>query len=363
MKMTRTLLATAAVAALFIAPAAAQNAEWTALVNKAKGQELNLSVHPTDGQPHTVDVFKQRFPDIKVNATLILPSAMAPRVITEQRNNIFAFDSWWGGTPAMVTPAAPAGVLAPITDYFVLPEVKDLANWNAPQYLWATDQPLIFLHTNYKEEGIFYNSRVIRDFKVDSVDKLLDPRLKGKITVRDPSRPSVGTAALAGLIKQKDEAFVRRIFSEQAPLVIENGRQADDTLLKGDAAVLIGGNPDVMTICKDQGGCESITKLPYGGFTRSLGVAVFKNAPHPDTTKVWVNWLLSKEGQSAYVEQWAKFNDAGAMSMRKDVPPHPRNLDRVPDYNNMGQYLRTSVAEGSEAQAQVVKIYNEIKNK
>jgi len=44
-------------------------------------------------------------------------------------------------------------------------------------------------------------------------------------------------------------------------------------------------------------------------------ICVFKKAPHPNATKLFVNWLLSKEGSSVFARatQYA--------STRADVPP------------------------------------------
>ena len=88
-----------------------------------------------------------------------------------------------------------------------------------------------------------------------------------------------------------------------------------------------------------------------------------KNAPHKDATKVWINWLLSKEGQETYVKLWAATNETGAVSMRKDVAADPHHLDSEPDYANMQNYGRPSTDSGTRDLETVAKIYTEFRDK
>jgi ABC-type Fe3+ transport system substrate-binding protein len=44
-----------------------------------------------------------------------------------------------------------------------------------------------------------------------------------------------------------------------------------------------------------------------------VGAAIFKDAPHPNAAKLYLNWLMAKEQQSR----------TGAYSPRADVPPPP----------------------------------------
>jgi len=69
--------------------------EWADVQAKAKGQELNLVVHSYEAHEAVAREFQRRFPDIKVNVTPATPSSTAPRIVTEQKNGIYAWDSWW----------------------------------------------------------------------------------------------------------------------------------------------------------------------------------------------------------------------------------------------------------------------------
>jgi len=338
--------------------------EWADTLAKAKGQPLALTVHGVEGHEAVVREFQKRFPDIKVQLTVSNPSIIAPRIVTEQRNGIFAWDSWWAATANMNNIVLPAGGLDRITDYLILPEVKDPSNWRAPDYLYTSDKgPYVFVHTYYVEATVYRNKDVVRALDFRDLDQFLDRRLKGQIAIRDPSRPNSGTFALAGLAKVKGLDFLRRLFTEMDPAVIDNPRQLTDTIIRGDKAVIIGAQPDLIARCHIAGGCRSVERMTSGQYVFLRGVSVLKNAPHKEATKVWVNWLLSREGQETYVREWAKSNDIGALSLRKDVQAHPSHEGAAPDYDRMGDYLLAGADSGEQHLAAVIKLYNEVKNR
>ena len=58
------------------------------------------------------------------------------------------------------------------------------------------------------------------------------------------------------------------------------------------------------------------SQLAEGAYTTSGNgtLVVFKEPPHPNATKLYLDYFLSKEGQTAWT------NTAGIASYRKDVP-------------------------------------------
>jgi ABC-type Fe3+ transport system substrate-binding protein len=144
-------------------------------------------------------------------------------------------------------------------------------------------------------------------------------------------------------MKTKGKEFLQRL-ADQNLFVSRNGKQIADALAKGTLVVALGvsqrfvepymktGLPikPLMTIKEGMGGSN--------GFGT---VAVLKNAPHPNATKVYINWLLGKEGQDLYGRaltqgtrrldvdtKWlAKFDSAAA----KDVTT-PEEFEKVRFY-------------------------------
>jgi ABC-type Fe3+ transport system substrate-binding protein len=56
----------------------------------------------------------------------------------------------------------------------------------------------------------------------------------------------------------------------------------------------------------------------------SCCMAVMNKAPHASATKLFVNWILSKEGQSA----WQKYTEVN--SLRIDIPKSDLPADDIP---------------------------------
>jgi ABC-type Fe3+ transport system substrate-binding protein len=347
-------------------PAVAQDwqKEWADTLARSKGQTLAIAVHGIEGHAHIVREFQKKFPDIKVQLWEGNPSQFAPRVLTEQKNGIHAWDVWWAATSNMTNTVQPAGGLEKITDYMILPEVKDEANWRVPAYLYTSPKgPYVLVHSYLQERTVFANTSVLRGIKLEEAEHLLNPSLRGRIAVRDPSRSNNGTFTLASIMRDKGPALLERLFSEQNVTVIDNPRQLTDAVMRGDAAVAIGTSPDTIAQCTRAGGCKDIVRLPFGGVLFSRGVSVLKKPPNPDAAKVWVNWFLSKEGQELFVREWIKYNDGGAMSFRKDVAADPRHKESEPDYTAMEKYFLAGTESGEVLLSSVIKMYTAIKNR
>ena len=356
----------ALLAMMIAASASAQEAwqtEWSQTLARAKGQTLNLTTHPEDGYEQTIDEFKKKFPEIAVSIHAAAAQPTAVRIVTEQKNGVYGWDSWWAPIANMVSTLAPAQAMAPIDDYLILPEIKTLSNWNAPDYVYPGAGKMIFVHTYQQEMSIFQNASVKGSKPFTRAEDILDPVYRDNIAMREPSALNAGTLALSGLLRENDLEFIRRLFFDQRPIVINNPRQLMDSVMNGDKMIVIGGSGDVYQQCVTSGACSKVNALPIGKYVISRGVTVLKNAPHKDAVKIWVNWLLSREGQEAYVRNWAKYNRNGAASLRKDVAPHPNHVSSIPDYATLGRYTLASDSSGRDITDQIVGMYNSYKEK
>lgn len=346
-------------------PAQAQasaDTQWKAAVAGAKGQKLKIIVQPDDGFENVVKIFKAKFSGIEVQQTISHPSDAAPRIITEQKNGLFAWDVWWATAANMNGIVYPAGGLDKISDYLILPEVTNMSNWKAPDFVYpAPDRPYVFIHTYYLQNLGLYHTGFVPGGQL-TLDNLLDPSLKKKISIRTPTRPHGGTMMLAAIAKLKGQPYMRRLLSEMEPVYIDNDRQNTLNVFKGASAVALGTAENVYVECLQEGGCDKVKLVPVN-FMHSRGVSVLKNAPNKNATRVFVNWLLSKEGQEAYVREWAKSNSTGAFSMRRDVEGNPKHKASEPDMSNMKQYVAVSLDSGVAEMKQISDLYNEIRKK
>jgi iron(III) transport system substrate-binding protein len=332
--------------------------DWKAALDKAKGQTLTAVVQSNQSFDLIFDEFSKKF-GIKVDVTVSRPSSTLARMRTEQKNGQYSWDIWWGGTSNMVNSAAPAGMIEELEKYLILPEVKDASNWRHPDYIWGEAGRHVFVHLNEISFAFLRNTKVLPEIKVANADALLDPRLKGKISMRDVSTPNFGTFALATILHEKGPAFLAKFLKEQEPRVYENPQQLEAAIVRGGQTLAIGLESSLWEQCRKDGGCKEIDQLEHFSIAISWGLSVPKNPPHPEAVKVWLNWILSKEGQEATVRNWVKHNQTGAVSMRKDVPPAPGHERYLPDFTKPDQYVFVSTAKGSKEIADTIKIFKE----
>ncbi len=357
--MKSLLLGALAVIALpLVADAQSGNAEWSATLERAKGQTLVLVHQESPSFDETLETFTKQF-GIKVDATVARPTVILPRVRTEQSNGQYLWDVWWATTSNMVSVAAPAGMLAKFDDYLIVPELKDPKTWRDVNYIYGDKDRFVFTYSHEVSFSAYRNAAVLPDFKTDNVDSLVDPKLKGKIVVRDASQPNAGAWALTPLYQLKGGDFLRKVLKEMDIQVMNNPQQLDSALIRGGKAVAFGMEANSYSQCVRDDGCKTIKPIADLAAASSRGLSVFKNAPHSDATKIFVNWLLSKEGQELYVKNWAKHNDTGATSMRKDVEPDAAHKPYFPDFSHPKQYVWVATQEGADEVDQTVKIFKE----
>lgn len=355
--------------ALLSLPAAAQTGgadwqkRWADTIAKAKGQELILAIQPDAANVATIEVFKKKFPGIDVKVSQMTTTVFSPRVIAEQKAGIYAWDSFLGLTANLNTAVIPFGGFARITDYFILPDVKDPKTWRAPHLRFSTPKgEYVFLYSLTNSKANYINTRSLPNVSITKPEDLLQPALKGKIAIRSPDAPNAGGIAAASLLKLKGEAFLRRVLTETNPVFMNNPRQITNAIMRGDKGVVLGGEPNTVGICRMAGGCDFVKPISLGIDTlipRSL--SVLKNAPHKEAVTVWVNWVLSKEGQETLVREWSKVDPAVAVSQRVDVAPHPMLANEMPDYTRLDKLFISINDERYVHEA--MRIYNDIKTK
>jgi iron(III) transport system substrate-binding protein len=331
---------------------------WQQTLDKAKTQTLIINNQGNPAFDAAIAAFTKKF-GIPVESTVTRPSMAITRLQTEQRNGRYLADIWWAITGLMTTVAAPAGMFAPFEDYLILPEVKDISNWRHPDYIYGDDKRTVFTYNHEVNLAVYRNHDVLPDVNVDSYESLMDPRLKGKIVIRDASYPNAGSYALAPLYKARGADFLAKFLKQQDPRVFENPQQLETAFTRGGYALAIGEQSSLFSLCRADGGCQHIEKMDHFASAASRGFAVLKNPPHPEATTIFLNWILSKEGQELLVREWAKANTTGAVSMRKDVAPAPGQEQDLPDFSDPGQYVWVSTQQGDEEVSAVVKIFKE----
>jgi ABC-type Fe3+ transport system substrate-binding protein len=331
-------------------PAAEWQTEWEKTLAAAK-KEGNVVVGiPASSELRTAigAKFKEKF-----GIPVELLSARGPenvtRIITEFNAGVRYFDILVAGGATPLSMVA-AGAADDFQSYMILPAVKEPKNWWGG-HVWednVSGKRQVYAFLCYTSETWWYNSTQAEASETRSFDDLLNPKWKGRIGFLDPRNPGSGQNTWSFLWKVKGEEFLSRL-AQQELLVNQNLRQLADALAKGKLAFTLGVSHYTFGPFIKAG-------LPVGPVSRvkegahanngSGVVAVVKNPPHPNAAKIFINWLLSKEGQELYgkaMTQGTRRLDVNTEWLKEFGIQSCKEVMTVEDYLRLETHLESSV--------------------
>jgi iron(III) transport system substrate-binding protein len=230
----------------------------------------------------------------------------ASRIASEQKAGVKYFDVFIGGSGTYES-LVEDGMAEPLPPNLILPEVKDEKNWWGG-HIWEDNvKTKRFLYSFIADAGtggFWYNTSMVKPEEIRALDDFLNPKWKGKLGFLDPRTPGSGQSIWSFLWDVKGEGYLRKLVAQDL-FVSRDQRQLADALAKGKLAIALGVSFYTLEgfIAADL----PIKELPKlkEGLPSSNGsgvIGIVKAPPHPNTAKVFVNWLLSKEGQELYVK-------------------------------------------------------------
>ena len=240
------------------------------------------------------------------------------RMRAERQAGIYSVDALFAGSQSMALTYHRGKMLQPLKPALQLPEVVDGSKWKKGS-LWFADpeQQYVLRLANSVTTMFHINTSQVKQGEIRSVQDLLNPKWKGKIALQDPTTAGSGSNQAAHLYLQHGEDFIKKLYVEQKPVITRDTRQITDGLARGIFAITLGAEDADVEKLRKEGVpiaiLENLTDL-YGEVSASFGqLAVVDKAPHPNATKVFVNWMASKEGSDV-------FNRAmGTVPLRNDI--------------------------------------------
>jgi iron(III) transport system substrate-binding protein len=310
-------------------PKPAWQQEWDKIIVGARKEgELRLWGDQEITHPDIIATFTKEYPAIKPVTVSGRVGDLMPRIIAERRAGKFLADIYSGGLGGRsFFDFHKAGVLAPIKPLLILPEVTDTSNWlNGEHYYADTEKQFVFMYEgSVAGVGLHYNTHLVdlKDFK--SYWDLLSPKWKGKILLFE--RPGVGSPSVVRFYHhaQLGPEFVKRLFSEMDVTVSQDRRQSSDWLASGKFPICIDcGDTDR---AKQQG--LPVDEFPHANLKEASyevstsgnsGLALINNAPNPNAARVFMNWFLSRAGQTVWQTVMNTKVQEPSDSMRVDIP-------------------------------------------
>jgi len=313
--------------AVFFAASGAQaqssKAEWEKTVAAATREgKLHLWGPPgANVRSAYAEGFQKAFPGIEVDYMGASGSKQGPRLLAERRAGIYSVDILTQGTTTMLQTLMPQHALDPIPPALMLSEVTNPKNWLQHKLEFSDEEGkynLVF--ASYVKTPIAINPKLVNLKEIRSYWDLLNPKWTGKIAMKDPSNPGPGLATATFWYAEPGLGpdFMRKLFGAQKIVRSDDDRQLLEWLVQGRYSIVIAPSEFTATGLKAKGlpvelvAAEHFKEGSY--LTAGNGsVGLINRAPHPNAARVFLNWLLTREGQTLMTQA------LGYASRRLDV--------------------------------------------
>jgi ABC-type Fe3+ transport system substrate-binding protein len=278
-------------------------AEWERVLEAARKEgKLVLNIPPSaDLRKALEENLRQKF-GIELEVVMANSAPAVKRVGDEFKAGVRYFDVITSTWDSLSYSLLPAGAVEPLEQLWILPEVKDAKNWWGG-HIW-TDAAKKYAYSPYAYlmDNIWYNTRQAKPEEMRLYEDLLNPKWKGKLGLWDPRAGGAAIGIWGYLWLTKGESFLRKLV-QQNLVVLQDRRLLADSLARDKIAIAIGATYYSYAAFMKAGlPIKSFPPFKEGTFVSvgNGGPVAIKNAPHPNAAKVFINWILSKEGQQVY---------------------------------------------------------------
>ena len=315
-------------------PSTVEDDVWINIVKAAKKEGM-VNIYSFSWTGDTGLVMAKAFGDrygVKLNIITGRGAEFLERVKTEARMGQVVADLWEGSLVHSENMKL-TGLLTTAGGLPILQEKEKFTldpRRNSPEgYYYIANQYYIALHVN--------TNLVKRGEEPTAWVDLLSPKWKGNLIFTDPNL-SDNTSYLAILIEQKRLTldFLEKLGKQDLKFDSSPSGLAN-RLARGEAAIGYTGASVTNSLAREGAPLKMIDTIE-GVFGTGLALGMVKKAPHPNATRLLINWGLSQEGQDTYSK------DRGLLSVRNDVSDYqhpaiqlkPQNpIFLTPEYNDL----------------------------
>lgn len=275
------------------------------LLEKARPEgEVVVYATFTESNP-LANAFRKRYPSLTVNVRRLGGGRLLDAALTEYRAGRHLVDAFIGGSTS-ARPLINAGVIGRYDSperAFYDPDFKDEKGY------WTAffSRHLVFA----------FNTTLVPPQRLPkSYFDLLDPYWKGKLGIDD--HPGNWLAGMIKAYGKEKAAELLRGLARQNPKIIRGRTLKAQLMAAGEIHAAIDQTEEGIIEMKKKGAPVDYL-LPENAPVLTNPVLLAKNAPHPYAGALFVDFLLSKEGQQAVV-------DIDYVPTRKGFKPKDREL-------------------------------------
>ncbi|HEY6198278.1 MAG TPA: extracellular solute-binding protein [Candidatus Binatia bacterium] len=302
-KIVLFVFAALAIASTATAAESGKPSDWEATVEAARKEGLVVASIPPNAELRKAleETFTKRY-GIALEPVPGRGASVITRIVSEAKAGIRYFDVHFGGTESTVKGLLPENILDVVEPAMMLPEVKDAKHWWGG-HIWIDNaKRYIYSFAAYQTQSLNYNSDLARPEEIRSFDDYLHPKWQGKIGFSDPRVPGSGASIWSFILQVKGEEYLKKLVGQKL-FLSRDLRLLAENLAKGRLAHTLGIGFTEFAPYLKAGLPVKTLPIPKEGLYATAGygsLVILKNRPHPNATKVFVNWLLGKEGQEIF---------------------------------------------------------------
>ena len=277
-----------------------------------------------------MDAFEAAYPGIKVDQTPFQSSSrdFFPRYFQERQAGLYQWDIIIVPATEPIVQAIGPGAIDPIRPLIVRADVLDDKAWldgfeggfldNGKQFDYAI--------TRSRSQNLWIDTDQVKDGEVTSYKSLLDPKWKGKIwRATCAQRAPVSGPPRRSRLKTGNDELISQLWKDQEAVLSTDDRQLTEQMVRGAYPIGLGAvSLPILLDFLAQGQGKNLKPIPtveLDCVNSGDHVLHYANkAPNPNASKVFVNWVLSKEGSTVYSNL---SQDNGRRSGRARPGPKP----------------------------------------
>jgi iron(III) transport system substrate-binding protein len=346
-RFLRSAMLAAIVAAGMARPAAAQEppalqgasaeekTRLTQLIDAAK-REGAVTYWDVVIQPETNDALTAAFRKLyglpnsfQVNYQLLATAPLVTRVEQEINANRVTVDIAAVGSPSWAFERAAAG---------------DVLEYDSPQYKFYAD----VMARGLGRKGMFAFNGAYLFVPMWSTDRLkfegkswkdvVNAVPAGRMSIGDVAKSVAYLATYAGQREVLDQSYFKAV-AKMKPSFLIRSEQIAGRLVTGEDLMAFSGMPTRAYQYNQKGGKLKFIFPEEGSVLLPQSMFILKKAPHPNAAKLWIDFILSEQGQNIVVKGEAMVS--GRAGFKSPLPEYAPAIDSLKLINVDWQGLST----------------------
>jgi iron(III) transport system substrate-binding protein len=357
-------------------PAAAQEdfqQKWQTLIQAA--QKEGELVILFGGEPGKIFGPVLQYFGNKYGIRVVAPpgngTSLSNRLLAERQAGRYTADVIHMALTSVYGRLLPAGVLDDLRPELIDPEVTNESLWLHGHHWWADVDHKFYLIYGARQRPsleVHYNTNLMTPTdiaKITSAWDFLDDKWKGKFVSLPPTSGGGGEGwAVEVANPHIGKEWVGRFITAMNVNFVTDIRQVVDGLATGRyaAAINVDARKDMdsmtargMPIALFH---KQVKEPPYMSSSGQGMIGVATNRPHPNAARLFVNWLLSREGQTI---RQAMTKEPIIPTLREDGIPPGKTLKHEHLLPGMDYWFpmadKNFIAEMEEARLWAVELY------